>query len=60
MIKGIFVGHGHLWVRDLLYEQIGVYETESFGDETDHPYLVIGFDNSSKDIHVGKMPIPID
>jgi hypothetical protein len=60
IIKGIFVGHGHCWVCDVLYEKIGVYETDSFGDESDYPYLVIGFDNSEKEIQVGKMPIPID
>jgi hypothetical protein len=60
MIKGIFVGHGHRWVRDVLYEKISVYETDSFGDESDYPYLVIGLDNSEKEIQVGKIPIPID
>ena len=31
-IKLIFVGHGHLWAHDTLYESIGVYETGSIGD----------------------------
>lgn len=31
-IRGIFVGHGHMWVKDRLYGEIPVYETASFGD----------------------------
>ncbi|MGQ9660880.1 MAG: metallophosphoesterase family protein [Kiritimatiellia bacterium] len=31
-IMGIFVGHGHIWARDLLYGQIPVYETGALGD----------------------------
>jgi len=32
VIKGIFVGHGHMWVYDKLFDSIDVYETDSFGD----------------------------
>ncbi len=32
-IKGIFVGHGHSWVSDTLYQTIPVYETGPIGDK---------------------------
>jgi hypothetical protein len=32
-IRGVFVGHGHQWVKDKLYKKIPVYETSSFGDK---------------------------
>ncbi len=35
-IRAIFVGHGHLWVRDTL-GTIPVYETPSFGKHLPHP-----------------------
>ncbi len=31
-IFGVFVGHGHLWTKDHLFEKIQVYETSSTGD----------------------------
>ena len=31
-IKGIFVGHGHIWTRDVLHGTIPVYETGAIGD----------------------------
>jgi hypothetical protein len=31
-IKGIFVGHGHMWNHDVLYDSIKVYETNTFGE----------------------------
>lgn len=52
VIKGIFVGHGHMWVSDKLFDEINVYETDSFGDDQKSPYAVIGLDNSSKKISV--------
>jgi hypothetical protein len=30
-IKAIFVGHGHLWIKDTLFSTIPVFETSSFG-----------------------------
>ncbi len=30
-IKAIFVGHGHIWIKDTLFSTIPVYETSSFG-----------------------------
>jgi hypothetical protein len=31
-IDGMFVGHGHLWVKDTLFERIRVFETSATGD----------------------------
>ncbi len=31
-IKGIFVGHGHRWNDDLLFDSIRVYQTTTFGE----------------------------
>jgi len=31
-IRGIFVGHGHVWAYDTLYNEIPVFETASVGD----------------------------
>jgi len=36
-ILGIFVGHGHIWERDAMFETIPVYETGSIGDLGGHP-----------------------
>jgi hypothetical protein len=36
-IRAIFVGHGHLWVRDTLFETIPVYETGSLGKSFANP-----------------------
>ena len=57
-IKGIFVGHGHRWVRDRLGDTIPVYETDSFADSKTLPYYVIGFDGRKK-IHVARSPLKI-
>ncbi len=32
-IQAIFVGHGHLWTKDRLYERIQVFETSATGDQ---------------------------
>ena len=53
-IKGIFVGHGHRWVQDVLFDKIKVYETNSFGDEDELMYYVVGFDTLNMTISVGK------
>jgi len=47
-IRGIFVGHGHLWVNDILYEKIPVYETASFGDDPTVIGYMVGVDSSEK------------
>ncbi len=31
-VKGIFVGHGHMWNDDILFNTIKVYETTTFGE----------------------------
>lgn len=51
-IKGIFVGHGHMWVEDMLYDTIPVYETDSFADNEKSPYRLIKFDTAANKIHV--------
>ncbi len=56
-IKGIFVGHGHLFVQDHLFDKIKVYETASFADDKDMPHLVVGIDTTSQSINVGKKTI---
>ncbi len=58
-IKGIFVGHGHRWVEDTLFDVIKVYETNSFADEDELMYYVVGFDSLKKEIAVAKNVMPI-
>jgi len=53
-IKGIFVGHGHRWVKDALFEAIKVYETDSFGESKGLPFHLVGFDNKYLAIHAIK------
>lgn len=52
-IRGIFTGHGHMWIEDNLYKTIKVYETESFGDSKDLPFHIAGFTEQS--FHVSRM-----
>jgi 3',5'-cyclic AMP phosphodiesterase CpdA len=59
-IKGIFVGHGHLWVRDTLFDQIEVFETASFGDDETSPFLIIGIDAKDRKISVARSPFDIN
>lgn len=59
MIKAIFVGHGQMWVTDVLYGSIGVYETNSFADESDLTYQVVGFDTSTHTFEPSKYPLPM-
>jgi predicted MPP superfamily phosphohydrolase len=60
IIKAIFVGHGHMWVNDVLFETIAVYETNSFADESDLTYQVVGFDTMIHTFEPRKYPMPID
>ena len=53
-IKGIFVGHGHGWVNDTLFDDIPVYETNSFADEEELMYYVVGFNKKKQSISVAK------
>ena len=57
-IKGIFVGHGHRWIDDILFDEIPVYETNSFGDEEELMYYVVGFDTLTQTISVAKNVVP--
>jgi metallophosphoesterase superfamily enzyme len=43
-VKGIFVGHGHMWISDKLFNTIPVYETASFGEGKGLNYYSIEFD----------------
>lgn len=54
LIKSIFVGHGHAWVRDTLFDNIKVYETSSFGDSNELPFYQLKFLNSDSSIQVIK------
>jgi len=42
-VKGIFVGHGHMWIHDTLFKTIHIYEVESFGDSEKLPFYFAGF-----------------
>ena len=54
-IKGIFVGHGHRWIEDTLFESIPVYETESFGENDGIPFYLVGIDTLGNKINVTKI-----
>jgi len=56
-IKGIFVGHGHRWVHDRVFNNIEVYETASFGDDESSPYYIVGFDTETQTISVAQSPV---
>lgn len=57
-IKGIFVGHGHKWVHDKLFDSIEVYETSSMADDEALSYYVVGIDTLANLISVGKTATP--
>jgi predicted MPP superfamily phosphohydrolase len=52
-IKGIFVGHGHMWVHDTLFKTIQIYEVESFGDSEKLPFYLAGFEEDR--LHVSRV-----
>jgi hypothetical protein len=54
IVKGIFVGHGHRWVHDTLFETIEVYETDSFGDASEPVYYVVGFDQDKQRLNIAQ------
>jgi 3',5'-cyclic AMP phosphodiesterase CpdA len=56
-IKGIFVGHGHRWLKDTLFETIGVYQTGSFGDSKQLSFNLAGFDTTDYAISVRRIEI---
>lgn len=43
-VKGIFVGHGHMWIDDKLFNTIPVYETASFGEGNGLNFYLIEYD----------------
>ena len=49
-IRGIFVGHGHFWVKDRLFKEIPVFETSSFGDNPEVVGYLVGLDSKEKRI----------
>lgn len=53
-VKGIFVGHGHMWVDDKLFDTIPVYETASFGESTGLNYYVVFADIKNQKVKVIK------
>jgi hypothetical protein len=57
-VKGIFVGHGHSWIHDTLFETIQVYETESFGDASDPVYYVVGFNQATQTLVAVQNAVP--
>lgn len=56
IVKGIFVGHGHLWAKDTLYETIQVYETGAYQADFDisnpNDYHIITCDPNTGTIKV--------
>ena len=40
-IKAIFVGHGHKWMHDILFNSIMVYQTTSFGDNEEFMFYSV-------------------
>lgn len=51
-VKGIFVGHGHRFVEDKLFNTIPVYETASFGEGKDDSFNIVDIDSDSATIIV--------
>ena len=49
-IRGIFVGHGHFWVKDRLFKEIPVFETGSFGDKPEIIGYLVGLSKTEKRI----------
>lgn len=47
-IKGIFVGHGHMWISDTLFNAIPIYETASFGEGSGLNFYRVSIDESGE------------
>ena len=47
-VKAIFVGHGHFYMHDVLFESIPVYETDSFGEGSDTSFYLVSIDRKQK------------
>jgi 3',5'-cyclic AMP phosphodiesterase CpdA len=57
-VRGIFVGHGHRWLRDRLFGSIPVYMAASFADSEDMAYYIVGFSNKRSSIDVFQSSSP--
>jgi len=53
-IRGIFVGHGHMFVHDRLFGTIPVYEVDSFEDGGKGGHCVVGFNQSRREVFLQK------
>ncbi|MDQ7065094.1 MAG: metallophosphoesterase [candidate division KSB1 bacterium] len=53
-IKGVFVGHGHLFVHDVLFGRIPVFETDSFGEGSDESFYIVSFNAQKQTLRVIK------
>ncbi len=52
LVKGIFEGHVHRWLKDKLFGTIPVYMTDSFADNEKSPYQLIQIDTVANIIDV--------
>ncbi|MCB9210432.1 MAG: metallophosphoesterase [Ignavibacteriales bacterium] len=59
-IKGIFVGHGHMWQTDTIFDSIKVFETDSFADNENSPYYIVGVDTTKNTIQVSQREFRIN
>ncbi|MFA3782228.1 metallophosphoesterase [Melioribacteraceae bacterium 4301-Me] len=61
-VKGIFVGHGHMWNDDILFNKVKVYETTTFGEKKpiagylieanqNGEFFIKSFEKEDKQIH---------
>ncbi len=47
-VKGIFVGHGHMWISDTLFNTIPVFETASFGEGSGLNFYRVSVDETGE------------
>ena len=40
-VKAVFVGHGHMWMHDSVFNSVKVYETASFGDNNEFAFYTV-------------------
>ncbi|MCB0729544.1 MAG: metallophosphoesterase [Ignavibacteriae bacterium] len=59
-IKGIFVGHGHMWQTDTIFDSIKVFETDSFADNENSPYYIVDVDTIKNTIQVSQREFRIN
>ena len=56
-VKGIFVGHGHIWQAGVLFGSIPVQETASMADSDSIEYTIVGFDVKNEKITIARNPV---